>query len=240
MMMKLNLFLIVSSWVALLATVVSAKDQQGLRGRRDLEVHNEPDASEYFEGSEDEEFLSLEEMDEMGLDEEDRDLGIVAPQSGRGDSRRHWDWGYTEPFGSTRGGVSGSYTGLAGYGSGYGSSGYGSGYGTSGYGRGNGYGYGSGYDNGYGYGSGYGSGRGEYGYYGSGYGSSSGRYTGGGYGYGNGYGSSSGRYNGIGVSGYGSGYGSSSNNGYGGYGSDNSRRTFGNLGYGSPGYGYGY
>merc|ERR1719491_2607296 len=79
MMLKMNLFFVVAAWVALLATVsVSAKDQQGLRGgqHRDLEVHNEqPDeaTAEYFEGEE-EEFLSLEEMDEMGLDAEDRDL----------------------------------------------------------------------------------------------------------------------------------------------------------------------
>merc|ERR1719491_1155954 len=155
--------LLVLAWVALIATVsVSAKDQ-GLRGR-DLEVHNEPDASEYFEGEEN--LLSPEEMDEMGLEEqEERDLSLS----------------YGTGYGR---GVSGSYTGLAGYGSGYGgygrnygngygrnygngygSSGYGSGYGTSGYGSGyGGYGRGSGYGS-----SGYGSG---YGGYGSGYGSS--------------------------------------------------------------------
>merc|ERR1712161_85006 len=78
MMLKMNLFLVVAAWVALIATV-SATDQQGLRGgQRALEVHNErPDetAAEYFEGSEEEEeFLSLEEREEMGLDAEDRDL----------------------------------------------------------------------------------------------------------------------------------------------------------------------
>merc|ERR1712238_257593 len=166
-----NLFFVVAAWVALLATVsVSAKDQQGLRGgqHRALEVHNEqPDETaaaeyDYFEGSEEEEFLSLEEMDEMGLDEEDRDLQGPIGKSG---------------YGSGYGGY-GSYTGLAGYGSGYGRhsggvrGGYGGGvrggYGDrGGYGRGNGYGgYGSGYGS-----SGYGSGYGSSGY-GSGYGSS--------------------------------------------------------------------
>merc|ERR1719491_669201 len=126
MMMKMNLLLVVA-WVALIATVsVSAKDQ-GLRGR-DLEAHNEPDASEHFEGEEN--LLSPEEMDEMGLEEQDeRDLSLsYGTGYGRG--------GYGSGYGSS-GGVSGSYTGLAGYGSGYG--GYGRGYG-SGYG-----GYGSGY-----------------------------------------------------------------------------------------------
>merc|ERR1719491_2289414 len=124
--------LLVLAWVALIATVsVSAKDQ-GLRGR-ELEAHNEqPDASEHFEGEEN--LLSPEEMEEMGLDEEqdERDLSLS----------------YGTGYGR---GVSGSYTGLAGYGSGYG--GYGRGYG-SGYG-----GYGRNYGNGYGtsgYGSGYG------------------------------------------------------------------------------------
>merc|ERR1719491_2934440 len=105
MMLKMNLFFVVAAWVALLAPVsVSAKDQQGLRGgqHRALEVHNaQPDeaTAEYFEGEE-EEFLSLEEMEEMGLDEEDRDLQGPIGKSGYG----------------------------SGYG-GYGSSGYGSGYG---------------------------------------------------------------------------------------------------------------
>merc|ERR1712161_161372 len=126
-MLKMNLFFVVAS-VALIATVVSANDQQGLRGgqHRDLEVHNEqPDAAEYFEGSEEEgEFLSLEEREEMGLDAEDRDLayngygngygrfhsgGVRGGYGGRGD--------YIRGNGSS-GGVSGSYTGLAGYGSG--------------------------------------------------------------------------------------------------------------------------
>merc|ERR1712238_74367 len=155
-----NLFFVVAAWVALLATVsVSAKDQQGLRGgqHRALEVHNEqPDetaAAEYvyFEGSEEEEFLSLEEMDEMGLDEEDRDLQGPIGKSGYGSG---YGGGYGRHSGGVRGGygggVRGGYGGRGGYargngygyGSGYGSSGYGSGYG--GYGRGNGYGgYGS-------------------------------------------------------------------------------------------------
>merc|ERR1712161_84923 len=128
-MLKMNLFFVVAS-VALIATVVSAKDQRGLRGgqHRDLEVHNEQtDASEYFEGSEEEEeFLSLEEREEMGLDAEDRDLAY----NGYGNGNR-------SPF----------YDGV--FGSGYGGYGYGSGYGSSGYGS-------SGYG-GYGYGSGYGS-----------------------------------------------------------------------------------
>merc|ERR1712161_69823 len=105
--------------VALLATVsVSATDQQGLRGgQRDLEVHNaQPDAAEYFEGSEEEEeFLSLEEMDEMGLDEEDRELQGPIGKSG---------------YGSGYGGYGSSGYGSSGYGSGYG--GYGSSGGVSG------------------------------------------------------------------------------------------------------------
>merc|ERR1719491_733357 len=101
--MKMNLFLVLA-WVALIATVsVSAKDQ-GLRGR-ELKAHNEPDASDHFEGEEN--LLSPEEMEEMGLDEQDRDL-------------------------ARRGGYGGYGSGYGGYG-GYGS-GYGSGYGTSGYG----------------------------------------------------------------------------------------------------------
>merc|ERR1719491_1104109 len=130
MMMKMNLLLVLA-WVALIATVsVSAKDQ-GLRGR-ELEAHNEPDASEHFDGEEN--LLSPEEMDEMGLEEEDRDLSAYSYGTGYGRG------GY-----GGRGGVSGSYTGLAGYGSGYG-----------GYGRGYGSGYG-GYFNEGNYGSGYGS-----------------------------------------------------------------------------------
>merc|ERR1712238_504642 len=82
-----NLFFVVAAGVALLAPVtVSAKDQQqgqlrgGPRQHRALEVHNDAPldaAAEYdsFEGeAEAEEFLSLEERDEMGLDAEDRDL----------------------------------------------------------------------------------------------------------------------------------------------------------------------
>merc|ERR1712238_589097 len=120
MMLKMNLFFVVAS-VALIATVVSAKDQQGLRGgqHRDLEVHNEQtDASEYFEGNEEEEeFLSLEEREEMGLDEEDRDLAYGYGNGGGGDSRRviRGNRGYGSGYG--------------GYGSGYGGYGYGSGYG---------------------------------------------------------------------------------------------------------------
>merc|ERR1719491_2529310 len=169
-MMKMNLFLVLATWVALIATVsVSAKDQ-GLRGR-DLEVHNEPDASDYFEGEEN--LLSLEEMDEMGLEEEDqRDLT---------DAYGYGNSGYGGGRASIIGNVfsTGYGSGYGGYGrgSGYGSAGYGSGYG--GYGRGNGYG---GYGNGYGgYGSGYGS---------SGYGSGYGGYGSGYGGYGSGYGSS--------------------------------------------------
>merc|ERR1712238_195189 len=155
MMLNMNLFLVVATWVALLATVsvsVSAKDQQGLRGgqHRALEVHNaQPDEAaaaeyDYFEGSEEEEFLSLEEMEEMGLDAEDRDLAY-----NYGNDRRYWD-DYRNPrggreytVGDWRGSGYGGYGYGSGYGSGYGTSGYGSGYG--GYGRGNGYGYGSGY-----------------------------------------------------------------------------------------------
>merc|ERR1719491_2700625 len=144
--------LLVLAWVALIATVsVSAKDQ-GLRGR-DLEVHNEPDASEYFEGEEN--LLSPEEMDEMGLEEqEERDLSL---SYGTGYGRGGYGSGY---------GGYGSGYGTSGYGSGYGSGGrnYGNGYGSSGYG-GYGSGYGSsGYGSGYGgYGRGYGSGYGGYG-----------------------------------------------------------------------------
>merc|ERR1712238_420665 len=80
-----NLFFVVAAGVALLAPVtVSAKDQQqgqlrgGPRQHRALEVHNDAptEAAEYFEGEaeEEEEFLSLEEREEMGLDAEDRDL----------------------------------------------------------------------------------------------------------------------------------------------------------------------
>merc|ERR1712238_187954 len=159
MMLKMNLFFVVAAWVALLATVsVSATDQQGLRGgqHRALEVHNEqPDAAEYFEGSEEEEeFLSLEEREEMGLDAEDRDLaygygngsgrfhsgGVRGGYGGRGD--------YIRGNGSS-GGVSGSAMygirgngGYGGYGSGGNNSGGGRGYGSGygGYLRGNGYG----------------------------------------------------------------------------------------------------
>merc|ERR1712238_300018 len=136
MMLKMNLFFVVAAWVALLATVsVSATDQQGLRGgqHRALEVHNEqPDAAEYFEGSEEEEeFLSLEEREEMGLDAEDRDLAYNG--YGNGSGRFH--------SGGVRGGYGGrgGYLRGNGYGNGYGSSGYGSGYGgysSSGYGSG--------------------------------------------------------------------------------------------------------
>merc|ERR1719491_362763 len=155
--MKMNLF-VLTTWVALIATVsVSAKDQ-GLRGR-DLEVHNEPDAADYFEGEEN--LLSLEEMEDMGLEEEDqRDLTDA--------------YGYGNGYGRGGYGGRGGYLGnvfSSGYGSGYGGYGRGSGYGSSGYG-GYGSGYGSsGYGSGYGgYGSGYsGYGRG-YGGYGSGYG----------------------------------------------------------------------
>merc|ERR1719491_1535989 len=84
----MNLFFVVAAWVALLA--VAAEDERGLRGgqHRALEVHNEqPDAAEYdyFEGSEEEEeFLSLEERDEMGLDAEDRDLAYNGYGNGSG------------------------------------------------------------------------------------------------------------------------------------------------------------
>merc|ERR1712238_324145 len=119
-----NLFFVVAAWVALLATVsVSAKDQQGLRGgqHRALEVHNEqPDETaaaeyDYFEGSEEEEFLSLEEMDEMGLDEEDRDLQGPIGKSGYGSgygSSGYGSSGYGSGYGGygSSGGVSGSYT----------------------------------------------------------------------------------------------------------------------------------
>merc|ERR1712238_646705 len=109
----------------------------GLRGgqHRDLEVHNEqPDeaTAEYFEGSEEEEFLSLEEMDEMGLDEEDRDLQTYMPVEEMGLDEKDRDLqgpsgksGYGSGYGGYgssgygSSGVSGSYTGLAGYGSGY-------------------------------------------------------------------------------------------------------------------------
>merc|ERR1712161_98921 len=118
--------------VALLATVSVSVTGQSLRGRT-LEADT---AAEHFEGSEEEEFLSLEEIEAMGLDAEDRDLG----RSGR----------------RGRGGYGGY-----GYGSGYGTSGYGrgNGYGSSGYGSGYGYGRGNGSSSGrggYGYGSGYG------------------------------------------------------------------------------------
>merc|ERR1712238_504529 len=113
-------------------------------------AHNEPDASEYFEGEEN--LLSPEEMDEMGLDEEDRDLSAYSYGTGYGRG------GYGGYGGVAPNRVVVLGTGSNGYGSGYG--GYGRGYG-SGYG-----GYGSGYGSGYG---GYGRGNG-YGSYGSGYG----------------------------------------------------------------------
>merc|ERR1719491_1065370 len=124
-MMKMNLFLVLA-WVALIATV-STSVSASLRGR-DLEA---PDAAEHFEGE-----LSLEEMEDMGLDEqqEDRDLA----RRGRG-GYGGYNTGYN---GYGNGGYS-SNAAYGGYGSGYGStSGYGSGYG--GYGRGSS-GYGSGY-----------------------------------------------------------------------------------------------
>merc|ERR1719162_694944 len=184
--MKMNLLLVLA-WVALIATVsVSAKDH-GLRSR-DLEAHNEPDASDHFEGEEN--LLSPEEMEEMGLDEQDRDLSY---SYGNGYGRSGAPV-YLAGAPVYLAGTSGYGSGYGGYGrgSGYGSSGYGgygSGYGTNGYGSGYGLGaqyrqWGSGYGSGYGS-SGYGSG---YGGYGSGYG-----------GYGRGYGS--------GYGGYGSGYG---------------------------------
>merc|ERR1712238_411785 len=79
---------------------------------------------DYFEGSEEEEeFLSLEEMEEMGLDEEDRDLQGPIGKSGYGSGYGGYgSSGYGSGYGGygSSGGVSGSYTGLAGYGSGYG------------------------------------------------------------------------------------------------------------------------
>merc|ERR1719148_519385 len=122
--------LLVLAWAAIIATVsVSAKDQ-GLRGR-ELEVHNEPDASDYFEGEEN--LLSLEEMEDMGLEEEDqRDLT---------DAYGYGSSGYGRGGYGGRGGYLGNVF-SSGYGSGYGGYGRGSGYGSSGYG---GYGRGSGY-----------------------------------------------------------------------------------------------
>merc|ERR1719162_159418 len=116
MMMKMNLFLVLAVWVALLATVSVSVTGQSLRGQqRDLEA----DASEYFEEGE-EDVLSLEEIEEMGLDAEDRDLG----RSGRRGRGGYGGYGYNSGYGTS------GY----GRGNGYGSSGYGNGYGSSGYG----------------------------------------------------------------------------------------------------------
>merc|ERR1719491_2699873 len=119
-MMKMNLFLVLATWVALIATVsVSARE---LRGPRGLEVHNaQPDAADYFEGEEN--LLSLEEMEEMGLEEEDqRDLTDA--------------YGYgSSGYGGGRASIIGNVF-STGYGSGYGGYGRGSGYGSSGYGYG--------------------------------------------------------------------------------------------------------
>merc|ERR1719148_659628 len=123
--------LLVLAWAAIIATVsVSAKDQ-GLRGR-DLEVHNEPDASDYFEGEEN--LLSLEEMEDMGLEEEDqRDLtdAYGYGSSGYGGGRII---GNVFPASSGYGRGNGYGYGSTGYGSGYGGYGRGNGYGSSGYG----------------------------------------------------------------------------------------------------------
>ena len=54
-------------------TCISSREHSLLFGR-DLEVHNEPDTSDYFEGEEN--LLSLKEMKEMSLNEEDNDLTV--------------------------------------------------------------------------------------------------------------------------------------------------------------------
>merc|ERR1712238_196052 len=101
-------------------------------------------ADYFFEGKE-EPVLTHEDMDEMGWEEQDRDLTYAYDNGRRG-------FFFLDQVGYGYG---------SGYDNGYGRGGYG-----SGYGYGSCYGYNDGYSNGYGYGSGYGG----YGYGNNGYG----------------------------------------------------------------------
>merc|ERR1719491_13024 len=94
--MKMNLFLLLALWVALTATVlvVSARELRGQQ--RELEVHNneqpEDAADHHFEGRE-EELLSFEEMEEeMGVEEEDRDLQAYGSRRSHGGYSSYSDY----------------------------------------------------------------------------------------------------------------------------------------------------
>ena len=108
MMIKINLFLVLAFWVALSATVSTAQKHGPLPGQqRELEANIESTdcgAAEYYFGGGEEELLSLEEREALGLDAEARDLAYGYDNGRSWISGLDYGYGYSSGYSSIRGG----------------------------------------------------------------------------------------------------------------------------------------